>query len=1124
MTLKINYKLFFCLLVWCVSCIIHAQATTYNTGFEDATKGGYAQGTVTLSGLQWSLTDALINGQTNDVFNGTQSARTRGLGSLQMVEPKTDGVGTVTVWHAKYGNDNSSTWKLEYSTDGTNWTQSGSDITTNSTSLVQETFTVNASGNVRIRIVKLTGGTSVRINFDDISITDFNNVPSFNFSLASTSVSEAGGNVTVTVNQSIAQTCAVNVSVTGGTATNADFTFTTPTTLTFDGVTNSQNIVIPIIDNTVFAGNKTVELTLSSTTNGCLVGATNKITITILDDETPPITGSTLYPGDIAIVAVDANTGSAADKIAFVNLVDILPGTQILFTDNGYERGNAAGVSTNTWGNQEGVISLTYSGTGVLPAGSINEFTNGTFGVGTAPTGWTRDNVAPITADYGNFNMSTTRDQIFVLQGFWDNGTYTGPDGNDDAIFTGRILFGYSNTEWTLASQAVADANAGELTSRLPIQISCLNFASILLSDETNSFKTTPNSLRVGNKAIIFDNLKNIDNWTSSYLTQTPFTVLGTGGTLGVWTGMNSTDWFNGCNWELYQVPDANIDVVIPATAINNPEVASTTLVAHCRNIDIQAKRLSVKGNAVFKLEVHGNLTLSGGSLDMDSTGATADGQILLHGNWTNNSATSNNFMAGKGRVSLVSNTTQKINGTAINEPFYILEVAKTDSSVVLNKPITVKKELVLTDGIIYPTAIGTFSLESQATYSGGSDTSHVSGKVYKTYSPAETFRLPVGKDGIYRPIGGRSIGMLTVQSNLIAEYFNANTSTIGTYINPDKGLCQVSSNEYWTVDASNALNNTLQLTAYWGAQTQPVVTDITNMAVAHWSGSDWESYGNTDTSGTSSWGSVTSESNLINNTLHYITLGYSNILAKPTASNLTICEGDTAHLTANSTIPTGTFSWFAAATGGTAIGTGNKLNIKPTATTTYYVSVQDGTCQSSRTAVKVTVKTTDFQFPTDVEIKPHESVTLTASGGDVYTWAANSTLSATNIANPVATPTQTTIYTLTISTAAGCSETRNVKVTVKAGNEVFVPNSFSPNGDSNNDTFQLYSNNVSEYKLLVFNRLGNEVANLSASGQTWNGEYEGKLLTGETLVWTLKGTYADGTEFKKNGSVVVLK
>jgi len=57
-------------------------------------------------------------------------------------------------------------------------------------------------------------------------------------------------------------------------------------------------------------------------------------------------------------------------------------------------------------------------------------------------------------------------------------------------------------------------------------------------------------------------------------------------------------------------------------------------------------------------LEVNGNLTLSGaGSIDMDdSNSATADGQINLHGNWTNTAGNAA-FLEGNGTV--------KFNGTA---------------------------------------------------------------------------------------------------------------------------------------------------------------------------------------------------------------------------------------------------------------------------------------------------------------------------------------------------------------------------------------------------------------------------------------------------------------------------
>ncbi|MCS7074721.1 MAG: fibronectin type III domain-containing protein, partial [Bacteroidia bacterium] len=57
---------------------------------------------------------------------------------------------------------------------------------------------------------------------------------------------------------------------------------------------------------------------------------------------------TTLYMGDIALVAVDANYSfggdPTCDKICFVNMVDLNPGTEIIFTDCGYERGQAANV------------------------------------------------------------------------------------------------------------------------------------------------------------------------------------------------------------------------------------------------------------------------------------------------------------------------------------------------------------------------------------------------------------------------------------------------------------------------------------------------------------------------------------------------------------------------------------------------------------------------------------------------------------------------------------------------------------------------------------------------------------------------------------------------------------
>lgn len=58
-------------------------------------------------------------------------------------------------------------------------------------------------------------------------------------------------------------------------------------------------------------------------------------------------------------------------------------------------------------------------------------------------------------------------------------------------------------------------------------------------------------------------------------------------------------------------------------------------------------------------------------------------------------------------------------------------------------------------------------------------------------------------------------------------------------------------------------------------------------------------------------------------------------------------------------------------------------------------------------------------------------SVTLNGSGGVLYSWSPSNGLDDPSIANPVASPTNTTTYTLTITGGNGCTETEDITVTV---------------------------------------------------------------------------------------------
>ncbi len=147
--------------------------TTVTEDFEDGSKAAYAEATVELGSGTWNFDQALIGSLSTDRKSGSQSVRVRNTGIITMEFDKSDGAGTVSIYHAVYGSDGSSTWALYLSTDsGSSWTKVGGTVTSSSTSLQKVSFDVDQSGDVRFEIRKLSGGSN-RINFDDFTIVDY---------------------------------------------------------------------------------------------------------------------------------------------------------------------------------------------------------------------------------------------------------------------------------------------------------------------------------------------------------------------------------------------------------------------------------------------------------------------------------------------------------------------------------------------------------------------------------------------------------------------------------------------------------------------------------------------------------------------------------------------------------------------------------------------------------------------------------------------------------------------------------------------------------------------------------------------------------------------------------------
>jgi hypothetical protein len=106
-----------------------------------------------------------------------------------------------------------------------------------------------------------------------------------------------------------------------------------------------------------------------------------------------------------------------------------------------------------------------------------------------------------------------------------------------------------------------------------------------------------------------------------------------------------------------------------------------------------------------------------------------------------------------------------------------------------------------------------------------------------------------------------------------------------------------------------------------------------------------------------------------------------------------------------------------------------------------------------------------------DVTIIVGTSTEIFASGGETYSWTPTDYLSNPNIANPLASPEETTTYTVTVTDANGCSDTASVVITVdtQLGNAVMADDQqiiLYPNpGDG---LFQLQVNQLVQDVLLM--------------------------------------------------------
>ncbi len=234
------------------------------------------------------------------------------------------------------------------------------------------------------------------------------------------------------------------------------------------------------------------------------------------------------------------------------------------------------------------------------------------------------------------------------------------------------------------------------------------------------------------------------------------------------------------------------------------------------------------------------------------------------------------------------------------------------------------------------------------------------------------------------------------------------------------------------------------------------------------------------------------------------------------------IVNNGTATVSASGGTNPFTYLWNNSQAGQTAtgLGAGN-----------YSITVTDGNgCTTISTTNIVTNNGPTALANGSTSIQIGNSATLTASGGATYSWTPTTGLNNSTIANPVASPSVTTKYCVYVFDVNGCYDSACVIITVTPEpivcGEFYIPNAFSPNGDFENDIFTAYINPICllEYKLIIYNRWGENIFETTDINQGWDGKLRGELSNSAVYAFYCKAKLINGKEFFKEGNVSLVR
>lgn len=204
---------------------------------------------------------------------------------------------------------------------------------------------------------------------------------------------------------------------------------------------------------------------------------------------------------------------------------------------------------------------------------------------------------------------------------------------------------------------------------------------------------------------------------------------------------------------------------------------------------------------------------------------------------------------------------------------------------------------------------------------------------------------------------------------------------------------------------------------------------------------------------------------------------------------------------------------------------------ITPDASIEYRLIAYSGSCVPDTHVVTLTVHPLpQVEIVRDRKVSVGTPISLTVQSGSVIEemlWGPAHLLDCTTCDNPRFVATSSERVQVEVTDNYGCKNTDEawIEVVGYCGDDVYVPNTFTPNNDEVND--KLYVRNLSLEGLKVFrifDRWGRLVFETTNIQEGWDGTYKGRTLNSGVFAYYVDLVCSNGQTIRKTGNVTLLR